>query len=66
MYTTFGLYLFTLAVSCNMHKAMTICETPTHIHTQAPRLSAQYAFVSFLGSICRKMIKHTTRELRSE
>ena len=39
-----------------------------HIHVcpQAPRLSAQYAFVSFLGSICRKMIKHLTRELRSE
>lgn len=37
-----------------------------YINTQAPRLSAQYAFVRFLGNVCRKMIKHTSRELRSE
>ena len=45
-----------------IHESVYYCYTLP----QAPRLSAQYAFVSFLGSICRKMIKHTTRELRSE
>lgn len=34
--------------------------------SQAPRLSAQHAFMKHLGNICNKLLKHSTKELRSK
>ena len=33
---------------------------------QAPRLAAQHAFVATLGNICTKLLRHSSKELRSK
>ncbi len=49
-----------------VYKHFSSMQIHINVWVQAPRLSAQHAFMKNLGNICYKLMKHSTKELKSK